>query len=110
MLAHEVQTVEKAFLNCCRKAMAAGADVLIPGEGELNEFVFKHKLTQCDGAPILDANAALWNYGIMLANLRTKSNITVSRSGFGYLKPDNAMMEHMQGFHKLQKLSPADFS
>jgi Asp/Glu/hydantoin racemase len=100
---------EASFLRSCRDAVALGADVIIPGEGVLNEFAYERGLTQCEGIPILDGNAAMWQYAIMMANLRQKNHLTVSR-GFSNLRPDDDLMRHMRDFHQLRPFTSADFS
>jgi Asp/Glu/hydantoin racemase len=100
---------EASFLRSCRNAVALGADVIIPGEGVLNEFAYERGLTQCEGAPILDGNAAMWQYAIMMANLRQKNRLTVSR-GFSNLRPDADLMRHMRDFHQLRPFTEKDFS
>ena len=100
---------EKIFLVACEKAIALGADVLIPGEGILNEFVYERNLTHCNGVPILDANATLWNCGIMMANLRAKSKITTSR-GYCYKKPGDDLMKRVRDFHQKLPFTGIDFS
>jgi Asp/Glu/hydantoin racemase len=51
------QVVRVALENACRQAIAAGADVIIPGEGVLNELVVHLGLTEVDGVGILDGIA-----------------------------------------------------
>ena|GEM_PF-672054 len=100
---------KEIFLNACRQAIDKGAEVLIPGEGILNEYIYDAKLTECDGMAILDANAALWNTATMLANLRSKSNIITSR-GFEYLNPTDAMRKQLRGFFNQKDMRSSDFS
>lgn len=49
--------VRAAFERACRQAIAAGADVIVPGEGVLNELVVHLGLREIDGVGILDAVA-----------------------------------------------------
>ena len=49
--------VRAAFESCCRKAIAAGADVLIPGEGVLNELAVHLGIREVDAVAVLDAIA-----------------------------------------------------
>ena len=112
LVTEEKAKAEEIFLSTCEEAIAMGADVLIPGEGILNEFVFERGMTHCGGIPILDANAALWHCGTMLAKLRSRSSINTSR-GFAYLKPDDELMNLTREFHKALSFSGSsatDFS
>lgn len=49
--------VRSAFESCCRKAIAAGADALIPGEGVLNELAVHLGIREVDAVAVLDAVA-----------------------------------------------------
>ena len=100
---------EKLFLNSCRKAIAEGADVIIPGEGVLNEFAFSRGFTSCDGVPILDGNAAVWHYAILMAGLNQKNGLMVSRK-LSYPKPSRETMDSIRAFHQLGSMSINDFS
>ena len=101
--------VEKLFLKACDKAIEAGADVIIPGEGVLNEFLYARGIRSYRGLPILDANAILWQYAVMLAKLRKTSGITISRR-MAYAKPPAELLEKLQGIHTRYNLSESDFS
>lgn len=71
------EKMRSAFETCCRKAIAAGADVLIPGEGVLNELAVHLGIRAVDSVAILDAVAATAMHTEMLvrayrgAGLRT---------------------------------------
>lgn len=100
---------EERFLNSCRKAIAEGADVIIPGEGVLNEFAFSRGIASCDGVPILDGNAAVWHYAVMMASLNQKNGLIVSRK-LSYPKPSREAMDSIREFHRIGSMSIADFS
>lgn len=99
---------EEKFLTYCRKAISAGADVLIPGEGMLNEFAYSRGLTCCDGVPILDGYAVLWGYAKMMHKLKVNSHLGVSRKS--YRKAEQQQLEEMRAFHRMRDLTEADFS
>jgi allantoin racemase len=100
---------EELFLNSCCKAIAEGADVIIPGEGVLNEFAFSRGITSCDGVPILDGNAAVWHYAIMMAGLNQKNGLIVSRK-LSYPKPSRETMDSVREFHQIGSMDINDFS
>jgi len=100
---------KELFLNSCRKAIAEGADVIIPGEGVLNEFAFSHGITSCDGVPILDGNAAVWHYAILMAGLKQKNGLIVSRK-LSYPKPSRETMDSLRAFHEIGSMNINDFS
>ncbi len=105
----EGRRAEELFFNSCRKAIIEGADVIIPGEGVLNEFAFSRGITSCDGVPILDGNAAVWHYAILMAGLHQKNGLTVSRK-LSYPKPSRESMESIRAFHKIGSMNINDFS
>ena len=101
--------VEKLFLQTCDKAIASGADVIIPSEGVLNEFLYQRGVNSYKSIPILDANAIMWQYAVMLAKLKRASGITVSRR-MAYTTPPKDLLEKLQGIHTRYNLSESDFS
>lgn len=100
---------EELFVNLCRKVIADGADVIIPGEGVLNEFAFSRGITSCDGVPILDGNSAVWHHAILMAGLNQKNGLVVSRK-LSYPKPSRETMDSIRAFHQIKSMSPKDFS
>ena len=100
---------ERVFKEACDKAIDDGADVIIPGEGVLNEFLFKKKITNHNGVPILDGNAALWQFAVLLANLQRASNLTVGRRS-AYARPPKGLLDDLQRIYQLYNLSSSDFS
>ena len=105
----EGRRAEELFLNSCRKAIEQGADVIIPGEGVLNEFAFSRGITSCDGVPILDGNAAVWHYAILMAGLNQKNGLVVSRK-LSYPKPSRETMNSIRAFHQIGTMNINDFS
>lgn len=83
--------VAEGFLRACRRMLAAGAEVLIPGDGFLNEFVWRRGITQVDGAPVMDALGSLFRHAAFMAGAREKLGLGVSRRGH-YAKPPAAML------------------
>lgn len=51
------EAVRAAFERACRQAIDAGADVIIPGEGVLNELIVQLGLKEIDGVGVLDGIA-----------------------------------------------------
>ncbi|NOG72753.1 hypothetical protein [Roseicella sp. DB1501] len=52
--------------------LAMGAEVLIPGDGFLTEFVRRHGLRSVDGAPVMDAPGLLFHYATVLERDRLR--------------------------------------
>ena len=105
----EGRQAEERFLASCRKAIDEGADVIIPGEGVLNEFAYSRGIASCDGVPVLDGNAAVWQYAILMAGLHQKNGLTVSRK-LSYPKPSREALDSIRAFHQIGPMGVEDFS
>lgn len=70
-----------AFRSAARIAMGEGADVIIPSEGVLSEFLYNNKVSEVDGVPVLDSFGVAWLHAAMMVDLRRKTGLTVSRTG-----------------------------
>lgn len=103
------RNVEDLFRSSCEKAINDGADIIIPGEGVLNEFLFNRNIKEYYGVPILDGNAALWQYAVMLSNLQRLSGITVGRRRI-YAKVPQELLNNFSDIHKMINLKSSDFS
>jgi Asp/Glu/hydantoin racemase len=83
--------VAAGFLSACRRLLDRGAEVIIPGDGFLNEFVWRRGITEVDGAPVLDSLGSLFRHAAFMAGARAKLGLGVSRRGH-YAKPPAAML------------------
>ncbi len=81
-----------AFAQAARAAIAAGADVVIPAEGVLSEFLFQQGVREIDGAPVLDAFGVAWLQAAMRVELRERTGLGVSRTG-RYRRDDPALLD-----------------
>ncbi|HEX9275433.1 MAG TPA: aspartate/glutamate racemase family protein [Casimicrobiaceae bacterium] len=72
-----------------RRAVAAGADVIILGCGLMNLVAIRNGLTEIDGAPVIDASGVLLKMTEAAAVLQRTSGLRMSRRGY-YEKPDPA--------------------
>lgn len=68
-----------AFEEACHAVIAAGADVIVPGEGILNELVVRMGLTEVDQVPIADALAVTTLHAEMLVRARAKAGLRTGR-------------------------------
>jgi len=75
-----------------RKAIAGGAEVLLLGCGLLNLVAVRNKLTNVDGATLLDVSGALMKMTEAMVVLRRVSGVSISRSGF-YAKPKPELLD-----------------
>jgi allantoin racemase len=71
----------QSFTETAQEAINEGADVIIPAEGVLSEFLYNNKLTMIGSAPIMDSFGVAWAYAAMMVDLRSKTGLSVSRGG-----------------------------
>jgi hypothetical protein len=73
------EAVRASFERACRKAIDAGADVIIPGEGVLNEFVVHLGIQEIDTVGVLDAIAITVLHTEMLVHAYRKAGLRTGR-------------------------------
>lgn len=95
--------------QACRRVIDDGADVIIPGDGVLNEFLVRHGVTEIDGVPVLDSLGVLFHHAEMLAKLHRSTGLTASRRQY-YAKPPPAMLAVARDFAGARDMVSADFS
>lgn len=100
-----LQNAERA----CRRVIDAGADVIIPGDGVLNEFLVRHDVTEIDGVPVLDSLGVLFHHAEMLARLRRSTGLVVSRHQY-YAKPSRELLTVARAFAGARDMVSDDFS
>jgi allantoin racemase len=67
------------FTELAEQAITAGADVIIPAEGIITEFIYAAGVTKIQQAPVLDTFGMAWKYAELLVNMRAKLHLSVSR-------------------------------
>lgn len=82
-----------AFTAAARRAIAAGADVLIPGQMILSEVLWREQVRQVDGVPVVDGMGACVKLAESLVDLRRVSGMTVARRGFWGATPPAAVVD-----------------
>lgn len=82
----EPAQIMAAFTAAARTAIAAGADVIIPAEGVLNELVVAQGLTEIDGVCVMDAVGVVIAHAQMLATLAARTGLHAGRR-WHYPKP-----------------------
>ena len=101
--------VEEGFAHACARAFELGAEVIVPGDGVLNEFLYRRGMSNVNGATVMDSIAVLFSYAEMLVRLRETTGMTVSRRQM-YLKPPESMLRFGRDFAGRTALTEADFS
>ncbi|MCC6474713.1 MAG: hypothetical protein IT514_13315, partial [Burkholderiales bacterium] len=76
----------RAFEGAAKRAIAAGADVLLPGQTIITELLWKAGVTRFDDAVVLDPRLPMLRMVETLVELR-KAGVTPSRRGFYWAKP-----------------------
>lgn len=69
-----------AFTRAAERAVAAGADVIIPAEGVLAQLLVVNGVTSVAGAPVLDVFGAAWAYALTLIRLWSRTGLRVGRA------------------------------
>lgn len=82
-----------AFTVAARRALASGADVLIPGQTIMAEVLWQNGIHRIDDAPVIDALGVTIRMAELLANLRRSSGLSASRRGYWGTPPDAELAE-----------------
>ncbi len=99
----------EGFTAACARLVAMGAEVLIPADGFLNEFIWRQGLRELHGAVVLDALGTLFHYARFMATARNALGMGVSRAGF-YARPPGAMLAAARQQAGLRPLREEEFS
>lgn len=104
-----VTDILASFELASSRVLASGADVIIPGDGVLNEFLVRNGCTSIGGVPVMDSIAVLLHHAVMLVRLRRSTGLGVSRHGY-YARPPSAMVASARNFASLKVISTDSFS
>jgi allantoin racemase len=106
---HATQPHVEAFARACADLVQAGAEVIIPGDGFLNELVWRRGITEMHGAIVLDSLGVLFRHAGFMAGLRQTMGIEVSRAGH-YAKAPAAMLEQARQAADTRPMQEDEFS
>ena len=87
--------VAEDFSTVARRAIEAGADVVVPAEGVLNLVVQRHRIQTLEGATILDCIAATLLYTELMVQLRRRVGAGVGRR-WAYARPDPSLLARLR--------------
>ena len=104
-----VESIKARFIVACQEALRLGAEVIIPGDGVLNEFLVRHRLLQVEGAVVLDSLGVLFQHAAFLARGRAAGVLEVSRRQL-YARPAPAMLAHARESTGALRRRESDFS
>ena len=99
----------RSFEAACTRLVAAGAEVVIPGDGFLNEMVWRTGLRTAAGVPVLDALGTLFHHAAFMAGLRSRLGIGVSRA-LHYAKPPPQMLVEARAAAHARAMDESEFS
>lgn len=81
------------FVTTARRAIAEGADTLIPAEGLLSELLAQRGLRRVDEAPVLDSVALTVLDAERQIHARTRLGVSISRRGIHARPPDDLLAQ-----------------
>lgn len=84
-----------AFHLAAQRAIANGADVIIPAEGVLAELLYAHGVRAIAGAPVIDVFGTMWAYAAMLARLWSRTGLRVGRA-WHYRRDDADLVRRLR--------------
>ena len=92
------QAIEARFDAACTQMIAQGADIIIPADGVLNEFLVRRGRLQAQGdVPVMDSLGVLFQHAAFFARIARTTGAGVSRRQM-YLQPSAAMVAHVRDF------------
>lgn len=92
-----IDSIKERFAASCQEALRLGAEIIIPGDGVLNEFLVRHGMLSIDGAVVMDALGALFHHAAFFARGRAAGCFDVSRRLL-YAKPTETMLDHTRQY------------
>lgn len=101
--------IVEGFVVACRKAIAAGAELIVPGDGFLNEFLYRRRFVAFEGAPIMDALGVLFHYAAFMARMQSSIGLRPSRLHH-YATPPNDVLEQARAAAGRSAWTEDDFS
>lgn len=88
-----------AFGTAARRAIAAGANVIVPGEGPLNVFLADQGVVEVDGVPVLDSLGTCARVAELRAAQHQASGLRASRVGFYGARPERPLVDAARSFY-----------
>jgi allantoin racemase len=101
--------ITERFRAACISALDQGAEVIIPGDGVLNEFVVRHGLLEVEGATVMDSLGVLFEQTAAAVRVRASTGLTISRRG-RYARPPAAILSHAREVAGRMPVAEREFS
>jgi Asp/Glu/hydantoin racemase len=91
------------FETAARGLIAAGAEVIIPGEAPLCVLLASRGIAAVDGVPVMDSLSAWIKAAEMLVDFRTQSGIRGCDRGYFHQRPDAQRLDEILSFYRLDE-------
>lgn len=82
-----------AFTVAARAAIAAGANVIVPGEGPLNVFLADQDVSRVDEVPVVDSLGTCAKTAELRAQQYRATGLRPTRQGFWHAQPDRELLD-----------------
>ena len=103
------RSIEERFEQASARVIAKGADIVIPADGVLNEFLVRRGRLRAQGeVPVMDSLGVLFQHAAFMVRIARTTGAGVSRLQM-YTQPPAQMIEHVRSFAGLKPLQH-DFS
>jgi hypothetical protein len=101
--------IEARFDEACDRIIAHGADLVIPADGVLNEFLVRRGRLKARGeVPVMDSLGVLFQHAAFMVRIARSTGAGASRQQL-YTRPPQPMIDHVRRFAGLTDLRH-DFS
>lgn len=85
------------FMAAARRAVAAGADCVIPAEGVLAEVLAAQRVDRVEGAAVMDCMAVVLGWTEMMVRLRRRCGLGVGRQ-WDHARPPGDVMAALEAY------------
>jgi allantoin racemase len=92
-----------AFERAARRAISAGATVIVPGEGPLNVFLADQGISRVDDVPVLDSLGTCVRVAELRASQHSTQGLVASRVGFYGAQPARPLLDAAREFYGTPK-------
>jgi allantoin racemase len=95
------QPLLEAFTAAARRAIAQGANVVVPGEGPLNVFLADQGIARVDDVPVLDSLGTCVRVAEVRAAQYAASGLHPTRGGFYGAQPPRDLVDAARTFYRV---------
>lgn len=93
------QPLIAAFTDAARRAIAGGANVIVPGEGPLNVFLADQGIVRVDDVPVIDSLGSCLAMAELRARQAQRSGIRASGAGFYHARAERGLVDAARAFY-----------